>query len=129
MGQYFKEVDEQGYRDTLNGPKKLTVVEFITTTCPVCRTMEPVMEEVSEQMNQDATFIKVNVQVHQKLGMENNIMGVPTTRIFCGKQLVSEIVGAVNGIMLRNTIRDLSTHKQECLGTTTRISYEMDGYS
>jgi hypothetical protein len=41
---------------------------------------------------------------------------------------VGELVGAINTTILRNTIKDLIRHRNECVNKSTRISYEMDGY-
>jgi thiol-disulfide isomerase/thioredoxin len=125
----IQKIDAADFDNLLKDSEKLVVVEFYTTTCPNCAAIAPVYKEMaSGELAKDADFTMVNVESAQELSMRYGIMGVPTFKFFCKSKVIGEIVGAVNATILRNTIKDLIKHRDECVFKSTRISYEMDGY-
>lgn len=122
------ELDTGSFADVVNGTEKLVIVEFYTTSCPNCRTMEPVFQELAGEMAEYAVFARINAQVHHSIAQSHGVMGVPTFKFFCGGRPIAEDVGAQHATMLRNTIKDLVKRRTECIGKSTPISYEMDGY-
>jgi thiol-disulfide isomerase/thioredoxin len=103
-------------------------VMFYTTTCPNCKAIDPVYSQLSNELAREGTFTKINTEQNTSIAIRYGIMGVPTFKFFCKKQPVGELVGAINTTILRNTIKDLIRHRNECVNKSTRISYEMDGY-
>ena len=108
--------------------EKLTVVEFYTTTCPNCAAVAPIYEAISNELKENAVFAKVNARENMDLALRYGIMGTPTFKFFCRGIPIGEIVGEVNATLLRNTIKDLIRHRNECASKSTRLVYEIDGY-
>ena len=128
MDKLIKELNDQSFANLITKTDKFVAVMFYTTTCPNCRAITPVYEELSNELQKDAIFSRVNAQNNMGLATQYGILGVPTFKFFCKGQPIGEIVGAINATILRNTIKDLIRHKNECTSKTTRISWEMDGY-
>jgi thiol-disulfide isomerase/thioredoxin len=124
----IQELNDESFLKLLNKTDKFVSVMFYTTTCPNCRAITPVYEELSKELAKDALFTRVNAQNNTNLASQYGIMGVPTFKFFCKGQPIGEIVGAINATILRNTIKDLIRHKNECTAKTTRMTWEMDGY-
>lgn len=128
MGSTIKELNDESFNKLLQDTDKFVAVMFYTTTCPNCRAIEPVYNDLSDELKRDAIFTKVNAEQNMSLAAQFGIMGVPTFKFFCNSKPIGEIVGAINTTILRNTIKDLIRHRTECVEKSTRINYEMDGY-
>jgi thiol-disulfide isomerase/thioredoxin len=128
MDEDVKELDKNSFHEILNSTDKLIIVEFYTTTCPNCRAIAPVYTELSEELQKEALFAKVNSQLNAELAMRYGIMGVPTFKFFCKTKPIGELVGAIHATILRNTIKDLIKHRNECISKSTTLAFEMDGY-
>ena len=61
--------------------RKLTLVDYYTSTCPPCRMLSPIIEQVAnhyEETTQDVLIIKVNLEEFPHIAKEQNITSVPT---------------------------------------------------
>jgi thioredoxin-like negative regulator of GroEL len=128
MEKDIKELNDESFNKLINKTDKFVAVMFYTTTCPNCRAITPVYEELSSELSKDAIFTRVNAEQNMGLASQFGIMGVPTFKFFCNNNPIGELVGAINRTILRNTIKDLIRHKNECISKSTRITWEMDGY-
>jgi thioredoxin-like negative regulator of GroEL len=122
------ELNDGSFDDTVNQSDKLIIVEFYTTTCPNCRAITPVYEKMSLELEKEAVFARINVEVNTEVATRYGIMGVPTFKFFCKNQPIGGIVGSINATMLRNTIKDYVRHRLECVNKSTPMVFEMDGY-
>ncbi len=128
MGGKIVELDAEGLNEALEG-EKLVVVEFFSQTCPNCQSMAPVFSKIANDLGGEATFAMVDVQAHTSLAFTFAVMSVPTFMFFCRGRPIGSIVGALNETLLRNSIRDALSHREECVTRSTPISYDMDGYA
>lgn len=128
MTDQVKDISETEFDKILNDTDDFVAVMFYTTTCPNCKAIEPVYSQLSNELGRDGTFTKINTEQNTSIAIRYGVMGVPTFKFFCKKRPVGELVGAINTTILRNTIKDIIRHKNECVNKSTRISYEMDGY-
>ena len=128
MSKGVKELADSTFNDLISNTDKFVAVMFYTNSCPNCRAIEPVYNDLSQELKDDAIFTKVNAESNPSLATQFGIMGVPTFKFICKTQSIGELVGAINTTILRNTIKDLIRHKNECVAKSTRISYEIDGY-
>ena len=70
------------------------VVDFFATWCPPCKMLEPVLNEVSQEITQ-AKFIKVDIDQSMKLAQQHNITTVPTVMVFKDGKPVDSLVGFI----------------------------------
>jgi thioredoxin-like negative regulator of GroEL len=122
------ELNDRSFDDLIRKTDKFVAVMFYTNTCPNCKAITPVYAELSDEFKSDAILTRVNAQENTILAARFGIMGVPTFKFFCSNKPIGELVGAINTTLLRNTIKDLIIHKNECVEKSTRFSWEMDGY-
>ena len=71
------------------------VVDFWAPWCGPCRMVTPVLEDVSQKMNDKIKFVKLNTDENQKIAMDYQIMAIPSLLIFKDGQEVDRIVGLV----------------------------------
>ena len=122
------ELTDRTFNQLINDSDKFVAVMFYTTSCPNCRVIAPVYDELSQELSKNAVFAKVNAQQNAGIASQYGIMGVPTFKFFCKNKPIGELVGAINTTILRNTIKDFIRHRNECVSKSTKISFELDGY-
>jgi thioredoxin 1 len=122
----IRDVTEALFNDMLKKSDKVIVVEFWSPGCSVCRDVAPIYLQVSDEMQKEANFVRINTDANTQMAVRNGVTGTPTFMIFCRDGKVGEIIGMTSQTMLRNTIRDAIKYKVSCPGK--KISYEMDGY-
>lgn len=128
MNPGIKELNEDTFDETLQETEKLVIVEFYNTTCPNCQAIAPVYEELSQELKQEAVFTRVNAMQNTRIASRYGILSVPTFKFFCKDKPIGELVGALHATVIRNTIKDLIKHKNECASKSTKLAFEMDGY-
>jgi thioredoxin-like negative regulator of GroEL len=129
MGDKIRDLGGNEFDETINETDKLVIVQFYTTTCPNCKAVAPVYSKLSSEHDLDAVFAQLNVENNAAIASRYGVMGVPTFKFFCKGNPIGELVGAINATLLRNTIKDLIRHRNECYSKSTKIAYEIDGYS
>lgn len=110
------------------GSEVPVLVEFVTSTCPVCATMEPAVEKLAGKMGEEARFYVVNAEREQSLAMRYGVQGVPSFMVFCKGNLVSSQVGEVYPKVLERMITEAGEFGGMCAAKATRVIYEMSGY-
>jgi len=128
MADGIRDINSGDFADVIKESEKLVIVEFYNDNCSQCRAIAPVYSDLSKELKDFALFTKINVVPNVQLAQELGVMGTPTFKFFCAGRAIGEIVGAINATILRNTIKDMVRHKNECLTRSTPINYEMDGY-
>ncbi|WP_172189381.1 thioredoxin [Lentilactobacillus kribbianus] len=86
--------------DTANG---VTLTDFWATWCGPCRMQSPVVEELSEEMN-NVKFNKMDVDANPKTASEFGIMSIPTLMVKKDGKVVDTIVGYHDKSQLKNIL-------------------------
>jgi len=71
---------------------KLVLVDFWAQWCGPCKTLGPVLEEISNE-NQKVQIAKVNVDDFKELAANYGIRSIPTMLLFKNGQVQSTLVG------------------------------------
>ena len=69
-------------------------VDFWAEWCGPCRSVSPVVEELSNEYNGKVDFVKINVDENGELAQKYNVFSIPTLAIFKNGEVVSQKVGA-----------------------------------
>ena len=69
------------------------VVEFMSYGCAYCRNLEPVLQQVAEQVSEQETIFRVNTAVAQELANSYQIEGTPTLLMFLNGSEVGRVTG------------------------------------
>ena len=85
-------VDEQNFDEKVVKSDKPVVIDFYADWCGPCKRMAPVLDEISEDV-QEANFVKVNTDVNPNLSSQFNISGIPCLIVTKGGKEVDRLVG------------------------------------
>lgn len=73
---------------------KVVVIDFWAAWCGPCRTLSPILDELSEEMKGKVTFCKVNVDDNQELAAQHQIVSIPTVLIYKNGSQVDQFIGS-----------------------------------
>jgi thioredoxin 2 len=77
------------------------VSDFWAEWCGPCKTMAPVYETVTAELEPAFRFLKVDTEAEQALAARYNIRSIPTVMVFRNGSIIAQRPGAVD----RNTLR------------------------
>lgn len=83
---------------------KPVVVDFHATWCGPCKAMSPILEQFKQQVGENVTVIKVDVDKNPLLSARYQISGVPTILIFRHGKVIWRRSGVVPADTLRQVI-------------------------
>ncbi|MBR5404124.1 MAG: thioredoxin [Bacteroidales bacterium] len=75
--------------------EKLVIVDFWATWCGPCRMLSPILDQVEEEMPDQITVVKVNVDDADEIAAQYRIMSIPTLLFVKNGEIVDKTVGAM----------------------------------
>jgi len=85
----------------------LFVVDFYADWCAPCKAMAPIVEELSNEYSNIATFLKVNVDFYMDICMEYRIQTIPRIYIFKDGEIKKMFIGVTEKQDIVNILNTL----------------------
>ncbi|CAF0700481.1 thioredoxin [Candidatus Methylacidithermus pantelleriae] len=79
-------------REVLQSPLPV-VVDFWAEWCGPCKMLAPLLEELAQELNGKAKFVKVNVDEEPGLARAYSIQSIPTLLVFKDGQVKAKHIG------------------------------------
>lgn len=86
-------VDNNNFEASVLNADKPVIVDFWAEWCGPCKVLGPVLEELSSEVKDKATIVKLNVDESRELATKYGIRGIPTLIFFNKGEVVSTLVG------------------------------------
>lgn len=88
----YMELDIADEFNKIIGNQKLVVVDFYAEWCMPCLMLSPVIEDLSEQM-EEVSFVRINAEDNEELSERHDVSSFPCLIIFMNGKEVDRIVG------------------------------------
>jgi thioredoxin 1 len=95
--------DEDFEASVLNSSKPV-VVDFWAEWCGPCKMIGPSLEELSDELGEQVTIAKVNIDDHPDTPSKYGVRGIPTMILFKNGEVVDTKVGAAPKAAIKSWI-------------------------
>ena len=89
----IKNCNENDFENEVLKSNLPVIVDFWAEWCGPCKTLGPILEEISDDMGSKIKIAKVNLDISQDLAMKFSIRSIPTMLFFKDGELVDTKVG------------------------------------
>lgn len=93
MSGKIKLVNKESFEEDVLNSGLPVLIDFYATWCGPCRSMEPILEDVAQEMQGKAVLCKIDVDENDELANRFGIRSVPTMLIFFKGEVVERIIG------------------------------------
>lgn len=93
MAENIKELTTADFDSTVKEAGKPTVVDFWAPWCGPCKALTPILEEVAQELGDNALVCKVNVDENQEVAQRHGVRAIPTLLFFKDGEMVDQVVG------------------------------------
>lgn len=92
---------KKSFSDLIKGSQIPVLVDFYADWCGPCKTLSPIVQQVSSALHGRVKVIKVNVDKNQSAAMKYQIRGIPTLILF--KE--GNVLWRQSGVMQKNALQ------------------------
>ncbi len=89
-----KAISDDSFQSDVLQADKPVLVDFWAEWCGPCKMIGPALEEISDEMSDQVTIAKLNIDDHPEPPGRLGVRGIPTMMLFKGGELVATKVGA-----------------------------------
>ena len=89
----IKNCNENDFENEVLKSSLPVIVDFWAEWCGPCKMLTPILEELSNEMKNEITVVKVNLDENQDLAMKYSIRSIPTLLLFKEGNLIDTKVG------------------------------------
>ena len=99
-------VTDENFETEVLKSEKPIVVDFWAEWCGPCKQLEPILEEISNEMGDQVIFTKHNIDEQPNMPTKYGVRGIPTMLIFKGGELKATKVGATTKSNILSWIKE-----------------------
>ena len=100
--------DVSNFENDVLKSDKPVLVDFWAEWCGPCRTLGPILEEISGEVGDKAKILKVNVDENGELAQQFGIRGIPTMIFFKDGQPIKTLVGVQPKDEIKKSLEELA---------------------
>ena len=97
-------VTDQSFKSDVIESSKPVLVDFWAEWCGPCKQIGPALEQISDEMGDQVTVAKVNIDENPDTPGKFHVRGIPTLMIFKDGHVVATKVGAMTKGMLADWV-------------------------
>ena len=95
MAGNVKDINDADFDIEVLKAETVVLVDFWAPWCGPCKSIAPVLEEISKTYDGKLKIVKVNVDENPKSPSSYDVRGIPNLIFFKGGKVIDRVVGAV----------------------------------
>jgi thioredoxin 1 len=101
-----KHVTSAELKQLIETSEKPVFCDFWATWCGPCRMLAPVFEEISDQYDGKAVFVKIDIDENEDSAIKYGITSIPNVIAFKDGKAVANSLGFVPAQVLENFVKE-----------------------
>ncbi|AJA48073.1 thioredoxin [Clostridium pasteurianum DSM 525 = ATCC 6013] len=95
------------FQDEVLNKSGIVIVDFFATWCASCKTLDPILDEISVYLKGKAKILKLDVNKSPEIAQKYEVSGVPIMILFRDGKAIDKIVGFQPKYVLRSKLQNL----------------------
>jgi thioredoxin 1 len=124
------DVEIPDFKKEILDSKSLTLTEFWSESCPWCRALEPILNEVAERYKDKIRFTRFNILANpynRELASHLGVMSTPTIVFFCQGRAIEAVAGFMTKIQLEKLVDYTLDRYEQCTEQSTEFKQGFEG--
>ena len=101
------EITDQNFESILNDDSRNLILDFWAPRCGPCKMLEPYLEELAREYQDDVIIGKVNVDTYTNLAAMYGVRSIPTILYLKDGEVVDKHIGATSKRVLEEKLNSL----------------------
>ena len=95
---------KKSFQDIINSETPI-LLDFHATWCGPCKAMSPILQDLKNEIGDDAAIVKIDIDKNQKLATAMEVRGVPTFMVYQKGKLLWRASGMVSKNDLKGALK------------------------